>query len=72
MLDLFTFANTNEGREQRTVVANAYNLCGREVREFEETWTDGDQTTTVLRLEVGRRVDEGRIATAMKIAKGRK
>ena len=67
MTDLFTFANTQQGRELRTHVADIYRLAGRPVREFEEDFTDGDMTTHVLRLEVGgKRAGEGQIAADMK------
>jgi hypothetical protein len=69
MIDTFTFANTPEGRALRAHTANIYNLAGREVREFEEDWTNGTQTTHVLGLEVGKRKDEGIIARDMKARK---
>ena len=70
MTDTYTFANTPEGRAQRTRVANVYNLAGRTVREFEEDWTHGEHTTRVLRLEVtGKRATEGQIARDMKARK---
>lgn len=64
--DIMTFPDTDGGRALRDHVANVYNLQGRFIREFEEDWTDGELTTHVLRLEVGRRKDEGNIARDMK------
>jgi len=66
MTDTFIFANTEAGRAQRTHVANVFNLAGRTVREFEEDFTTGNMTTHLLKLEVGKRVDEGKIAADMR------
>jgi hypothetical protein len=67
MNDTFTFANTPEGAQQRTALADIYKCRGIATRAFEEDWTDGDLTTHVLRLEVtGKRKGQGQIARDMK------
>lgn len=70
MADTFTFANTPEGAERRTALADIYKCQGIATRAFEEDWTNGDLTTHVLRLEVtGKRKGEGQIAADMKARK---
>jgi hypothetical protein len=69
MTDTFTFPNTDAGAEQRTRLAIIMNVQGRECTAFTETWVDGKQSTTVLRLNVSKRPDEGQIAAAMKARK---
>jgi hypothetical protein len=66
MTDTFTFPNTPAGQDQRNAFVVSAAASGRTCREFEETWADGKQVTTVLRLEVSNRPDEGQIARAMK------
>ena len=66
MTDTFTFPNTPAGREQRSALAAILIEHHRNVRAFEETWSNSTHTTTVLRLEVSKRPAEGLIARAMK------
>lgn len=70
MADIFTFANSCIGHEQRDSLADVYAHNGITTRKFEETWTNGNQTTRVLRLEVtSKRKGEGQIAADMKARK---
>lgn len=66
MTHTFTFPNTIVGAALRAGLVTVMLNQGRECREFEETWQDGKQVTTVLQLEVTKRPDEGQIAKAMK------
>jgi hypothetical protein len=69
MRDLFTFPNTEAGRNLRNLIAASYQAAGRTISESEEQITAEGITYTLLKLEVGRRVDEGQIAKAMKARK---
>ena len=66
MVDIITFPNTDAGRAQRTDLIAIYEASDIPTREFEEGWTYGSHTTHVLRLEVGKRKNEGQIARDMK------
>jgi hypothetical protein len=69
MTDSFTFPNSPRGHELRAQLVTHAIKQGRTCREFEESWQDGKLVTTVLRLEVSKRLDEGKIAQDMKARK---
>lgn len=70
MADTYTFTKDDKGRALRAQVAASHRKAGRAVREFDDvvTFTIGNLgfTFEVLKLEVGRRTNEGQIAANMK------
>jgi hypothetical protein len=60
-MDRYTFPDNELGRELRASLAASMRKAGRVVREFEETIQ-----YRMLKLEVGKRPDEGKIAAEIK------